>query len=93
VPLGELADTANIGTLGAFVIACIGVLVLRRTRPDLKRPFKAPFGPLLPVLGVLSCGYLMTRLGQTTWTAFAIWLVIGQLIYFGYSRSHSKLAR
>ena len=61
MPLGELADTANIGTLGAFVIACVGVLVLRRTRPDLKRPFKAPFGPLLPVLGVLSCGYLMTR--------------------------------
>ncbi|WP_439640734.1 APC family permease [Nevskia sp.] len=93
VPLGELADTANIGTLGAFVIACVGVLVLRRTRPDLKRPFKAPFGPLLPVLGVLSCGYLMTRLGQTTWTAFAIWLAIGQAIYFGYSRSHSKLAK
>ncbi|WP_293371391.1 amino acid permease [Nevskia sp.] len=93
VPLGELADTANIGTLGAFVIACIGVLVLRRTRPDLKRPFKVPFGPLLPTLGVLSCGYLMTRLGQTTWTAFAIWLVIGQAIYFGYSRSHSKLAK
>ncbi|MDP3293664.1 MAG: amino acid permease [Nevskia sp.] len=93
VPLGELADTANIGTLGAFVIACVGVLVLRRTRPDLKRPFKAPFGPLLPVLGVLSCGYLMTRLGQTTWTAFAIWLLIGQAIYFGYSRRHAVLAR
>lgn len=93
VPLGELADTANIGTLGAFVIACVGVLVLRRTRPDLKRPFRAPFGPLLPVLGVLSCGYLMTRLGHTTWTAFAIWLVIGQAIYFGYSRRHAVLAR
>jgi APA family basic amino acid/polyamine antiporter len=93
IPLGELADTANIGTLGAFVVACIGVLVLRRTRPELKRPFRAPFGPLLPVLGVISCAYLMTRLGRTTWTAFVIWLVIGQLIYFGYSRRHAVLSR
>ena len=93
IPLGDLADTANIGTLGAFVVACVGVLVLRRTRPDLKRPFRAPLGPVLPVLGVVSCGYLMTRLGATTWIAFSIWLVIGQLIYFLYSRRHSTLAR
>jgi len=93
VPLGDLADTANIGTLGAFVVACVGVLVLRKTRPDLKRPFRAPFGPLLPVLGVLSCAYLMTRLGSKTWTAFVVWLIIGQIIYFGYSRRHALLAR
>jgi len=69
------------------------VLVLRKTRPDLKRPFRAPFGPLLPVLGVLSCAYLMTRLGSKTWTAFVVWLIIGQIIYFGYSRRHALLAR
>jgi APA family basic amino acid/polyamine antiporter len=93
IPLGELADTANIGTLGAFVVACVGVLVLRRTKPNLKRPFRAPFGPVLPVLGVVSCGYLMTRLGQTTWVAFSIWLVIGQIIYFSYSRRHAVLEK
>ena len=92
VSLGELADTANIGTLGAFVVACVGVLVLRSKRPDLNRPFKVPFGPVLPVLGVLSCAFLMSRLGSHTWIAFVVWLVIGQCIYFGYSRSHSKLA-
>jgi len=93
VPLGKLVELANIGTLGAFVIVCLGVIALRRNRPDLKRPFRTPLYPFIPIMGVLACGYLMYNLAAFTWKAFAIWLVIGLLIYFGYSRSHSALAR
>ncbi|MBL6750757.1 MAG: amino acid permease [Nevskia sp.] len=93
VPLGKLVEVANIGTLGAFVIVCIGVMVLRRTRPELNRPFRAPLYPLVPVVGVLACGYLMVNLEAFTWKAFVVWLVVGLAIFFGYSRSHSELAR
>ncbi len=93
VPLDELGDIANIGTLGAFVIACVGVIVLRRTRPDLRRPFRVPGGAVLPVLGILSCGFLMINLGALTWKSFAVWMAIGLVVYFTYSRKHSVLAR
>jgi APA family basic amino acid/polyamine antiporter len=92
VPLGKLVEVANIGTLGAFVIVCYGVMVLRRKRPDLKRPFRTPLYPFVPILGVISCGYLTLNLSVFTWASFGIWLVIGMLIFFGYSRSHSALA-
>ena len=92
VPLNKLAELANIGTLGAFVVVCVGVIVLRNKQPNLKRPFKVPLYPLVPALGVLLCGYLMVTLAQFTWIAFGIWLVIGLFIYFGYSRSNSLLA-
>jgi APA family basic amino acid/polyamine antiporter len=92
VPLGRLVELANIGTLGAFVIVCLGVIVLRNTRPDLHRPFYTPLFPFVPIVGVLSCGYLMYNLEAFTWQAFAVWLAIGLLIYFAYSRSHSALA-
>ncbi|MGH8444861.1 MAG: APC family permease [Solimonas sp.] len=92
VPLGRLAELANIGTLGAFVVVCAGVIVMRRTHPNLPRPFKAPLSPLIPLLGVLSCGYLMLNLATFTWAAFGAWMGIGLVVYFLYSRSHSALA-
>jgi len=93
IPLGELAELVNIGTLAAFVMVCIGVIVLRRTRPELSRPFRMPFHPVLPILGALSCGALMAFLPVMTWVRFAVWLVIGLAIYFAYSMHRSKLAQ
>ncbi|MGH8456659.1 MAG: amino acid permease [Stenotrophobium sp.] len=92
VPLGNLVELTNIGTLGAFTVVCAGVVVLRRTRPDLKRPFKTPFSPLIPALGIGFSIWLMTYLQKLTWEAFGVWLIVGLLIYFGYSRTHSALA-
>jgi APA family basic amino acid/polyamine antiporter len=91
IPLGDLAELVNIGTLAAFVLVCLGVIVLRITKPDMKRPFKAPFGALFPVLGMLSCGALMGFLPSITWLRFVVWLVIGLIVYFTYSINHSKL--
>jgi Amino acid transporters len=92
IPLGELAELVNIGTLAAFVMVCLGVVILRKIRPDMKRPFKTPLSPLFPVLGMLSCGTLMAFLPGTTWLRFILWLLIGMVIYFAYSMRHSKLA-
>ncbi len=92
-PLGVLAELVNIGTLAAFVIVCAGVIMLRITHPDMPRPFKMPFGLLLPILGVLSCGALIAFLPLVTHARFAIWLAAGLVIYFFYSIRHSKLAR
>lgn len=93
VPLDALAELVNIGTLAAFVLVCLGVIVLRKTQPDLPRPFKNPFTPLLPALGMLSCGALMAFLPQQTWTRFLLWLSLGLVIYFVYSIRHSKLSK
>lgn len=90
-PLGELAELVNIGTLAAFVLVCLGVIVLRVRHPDLPRPFKTPWSPLFPILGMFSCGALMAFLPQQTWLRFIVWLVIGLIIYFTYSIRHSKL--
>jgi APA family basic amino acid/polyamine antiporter len=91
IPLGELAETVNIGTLASFVMVCVGVMVMRKRQPHLKRPFKNPWNPLIPVLGILSCGALMTFLPAVTWMRFGIWILIGIVIYFIYSMHHSKL--
>ena len=91
VPLGRLAELANIGTLGCFVVVCAAVMVMRKTQPDLHRPFRTPFSPLIPMLGVLSCGYLMLMLGSHTWTAFGIWMLVGIAVYFIYSRRRSRI--
>ncbi len=91
VPLGELAELVNIGTLAAFVLVCLGVIVLRITKPNLERPFRSPFSPLFPVLGMLSCGSLMAFLPSITWLRFIVWLIIGLIVYFGYSINHSKI--
>jgi len=92
MPLGDLAELVNIGTLAAFVLVCFGVIVLRITKPDMNRPFRTPFSPLFPVLGMLSCGALMAFLPGLTWLRFIIWLTLGLIVYFVYSMNHSKLA-
>jgi len=92
IPLGDLAELVNIGTLAAFVLVCLGVIVLRISKPDMQRPFRSPFSPLFPVLGMLSCGALMAFLPSLTWLRFVVWLVIGLIVYFSYSIRHSKLA-
>jgi basic amino acid/polyamine antiporter, APA family len=91
LPLQLLGTWVNIGTLLAFVLVCAGVWILRRTRPELERPFRTPLVPLVPLLGVLSCLGLMLTLPLDTWIRLLVWLVIGFAIYFGYSRKHSRL--
>ncbi len=91
VPLGTLAELVNIGTLAAFVLVCGGVIALRIRHPDMPRPFKAPFGNLLPVLGILSCGALIAFLPFETHLRFILWLAAGMGIYFLYSVKHSRL--
>lgn len=93
LPLGVLAELVNIGTLAAFLMVCIGVIVLRFTHPDMKRPFKLPFGILFPVLGILSCGALIAFLPSATHLRFLLWLAVGIVIYFAYSKKHSQLAQ
>lgn len=93
MPLGDLAELVNIGTLAAFVLVCLGVIVLRITRPEMPRPFRTPFSPLFPVLGMLSCSALMGFLPTLTWLRFVVWLVLGLIVYFAYSMHHSHLAR
>jgi APA family basic amino acid/polyamine antiporter len=86
--LGELV---SIGTLFAFVIVSLGVIVLRRTRPDLPRPFKTPFVPALPIASAVVSTALMMALPWSTWERLIIWMAIGLVIYFAYGRTHSKL--
>lgn len=86
-----LSELVNIGTLLAFTIVCAGVWVLRVRHPGMKRPFKTPLVPLVPILGILSAIYLMTNLTKFTWTVMIVWLLIGLVIYFGYSVRHSKV--
>jgi len=89
--IGSLADLTNIGTLFAFVLVCLGVIVLRRKDRNRPRPFRVPMVPLFPLLGVLFCGALMLSLPILTWIRFFVWLVLGLLIYFLYSVRHSRL--
>ena len=91
IPLGEIVKLVNIGTLFAFLLVNIGVLVLRRTRPDMPRPFRVPWSPVLPIVGCLFVVYLMTQLPLTTWVRFIVWLIVGLIIYFAYSRRHSRI--
>ncbi|TGA98116.1 amino acid permease [Sporolactobacillus shoreae] len=93
IPLNELAELTNIGTLFAFIVVAIGVAVLRITQPDLKRTFKVPFLPVVSVLAVLSCGYLMINLTGITWVRFIIWFVLGLVLYFSYGFHHSVLGK
>jgi APA family basic amino acid/polyamine antiporter len=92
-PIGVLEEMVNIGTLSAFVLVSIGVIVLRRTRPDLPRGFRVPWSPVLPAVSAAVCTYLMLNLTVETWLRFLVWLAIGFVIYFAYSRSHSRLGR
>lgn len=87
-----VGEMTSIGTLFAFVVVCAAVLRLRQTRPDAVRPFRVPFGPVFPVLGILSCLYLMLSLPVLTWVRFLVWLDLGLIIYWFYGRTHSTLA-
>ncbi|WP_405683732.1 amino acid permease [Streptomyces sp. NBC_00057] len=89
--INELATLVNIGTLFAFVVVALGVMVLRRTRPDLHRAFRTPWVPLIPILSVAASVWLMLNLPAETWLRFAIWMVIGVVIYFAYGRRHSRI--
>ena len=93
LPLRILAELVNIGTLLAFVIVCAAVMIMRRTHPGVTRPFRAPLGPIVPVLGILSCLMLMFSLPAANWLRLFIWLVIGLLIYFAYGQRHSRVAK
>jgi APA family basic amino acid/polyamine antiporter len=90
-PVQLLGELASIGTLVAFVMVCIGVIVLRRSAPQLERPFRTPWYPIVPWLGVLSCSLLMATLPPGTWWRLIAWTVIGVAIYFLYGVRHSKL--
>ena len=92
VPLTELAELVNIGTLFAFILVAVGVLVLRRTRPDLRRGFRVPGVPVVPVLAILTSFYLMLNLPVETWIRFLIWMALGVVVYFVYAAGHSRLA-
>ena len=89
--IGVLGELVSIGTLLAFVIVSIGVIVLRRTRPDLERPFKTPFVPALPIASALVSLALMLALPWPTWERLIVWMVLGLVIYAVYGRTHSKL--
>src|SRR4029453_11684460 len=93
VPLTTLADMVNIGTLFAFVLVSIGVIVLRRTRPDLPRAFRTPAVPLIPILAVIACVFLMLNLGTLTWWRFLVWMVLGFVVYFAYGYPPRRLGR
>ncbi|RBY77992.1 amino acid permease [Blastococcus sp. TF02-09] len=93
VPLGELAELVNIGTLAAFLLVSIGVIVLRRTRPDLPRAFRVPLMPVVPILSALACLYLMLNLPGDTWLRFLAWMALGFVVYAVYGRRHSRLSR
>jgi APA family basic amino acid/polyamine antiporter len=90
-PIDDIGRMVNIGTLLAFIIVCIAVMVLRRTNPAQARPFRTPWVPVVPILGILFNGYMMVRLGWVNWARLIIWLAIGLVIYFTYSRHHSRV--
>ena len=92
-PMDELEEMVNIGTLFAFLLVSAGVIVLRRTRPDLPRGFRAPWVPLLPIASIVACVWLMLNLTGLTWIRFVVWMVVGIVIYFAYGRSHSLQGR
>jgi APA family basic amino acid/polyamine antiporter len=93
VPLKDIVELVNIGTLFAFIVVNAGVIILRRTRPDMERGYRVPLVPWFPLIGIALCIYLMTELPGITWLRFFIWMAIGLLIYFFYGRSHSRLRR
>jgi APA family basic amino acid/polyamine antiporter len=91
VPLSTLADLVSIGTLFAFVLVSIAVVVLRRTQPHLERKFRVPGSPFVPILSALACAYLMVNLSVETWLRFLAWMALGLVVYFGYGHRHSRL--
>lgn len=93
VPVSDLGHMVSIGTLFAFTLVCIGILVLRKSNPEIERPFKTPFVPVLPILGVVVCVLLMASLPIESWERLGIWLLIGLIIYFLYGMKNSKIRK
>ena len=93
LPIGEAAELTNIGILLAFVVVCIAVIVLRYRRPDLPRTFRCPGMPVVPAIGVVFSIWLITFLAPQTWLRFAVWFLLGLVIYLVYGRRRSRLAR
>lgn len=91
LPIQEIAELANIGTLFAFVLVCLGLWILRRVDPARPRPFRTPMVPAVPILGMISCGFLVLSLPLVTWIRFFVWMAIGMVIYFFYGRYHSHV--
>jgi APA family basic amino acid/polyamine antiporter len=91
LPIRVLAELVNIGTLFAFIIVCVSVLVMRRTHSDANRPFRVPFAPFTPIFGIIACLILMFSLPVMNWLRLGIWFGIGLVIYFFYGRRHSRL--
>ena len=89
--IDEMVDLTNIGTLFAFILVCAGIIIMRKKEPDKPRPFKTPFVPYVPILGIIACFYLILGLPWITYVRFAGWLVIGMIVYFSYGYKHSKL--
>lgn len=92
-PINLLTELVNIGTLVAFTLVCLGVLILRKTQPHMHRPFKTPFMPYVPILGMVSCLYLIANLPWLTILRFVVWFIVGMGIYFSFGRKHSLLAK
>lgn len=93
VPISVLAEMVSIGTLFAFLVVSVAVIVLRKTSPDMKRPFRTPWVPVLPVISIMSCLGLMSSLAVETWLRFIVWLILGFVVYFAYGNRKSRLAR
>ena len=92
VPLSALANATSIGTLFAFILVNAGVIILRRTKPDLPRSFRTPWYPVTPILGMLCCAGIILSLRVDTWITFGVWMILGLIIYFSYGFRKSKLA-
>src|SRR5579862_4418278 len=90
-PIDDIGKMVNIGTLLAFVIVCTAIMVLRRTNPAQPRPFRTPWVPVIPILGIAFNGYMMYKLGWINWARLIIWLIIGLVVYFAYGQKHSRV--
>jgi len=93
VPIGVVGEMTSIGTLLAFVMVCLGIMILRHRQPDLPRPFRTPWVPLVPVLGIITCVAMMVSLPQGTWIRLIVWLVIGLAVYFFFGKKNSKIGQ
>jgi APA family basic amino acid/polyamine antiporter len=91
IPARVVGEMTSIGTLFAFILVCVGVIVLRRTRPELHRAFRTPLVPLVPILGIGTCAFMMVFLPLDTWIRLVVWMALGFVVYFVYSKKNSRL--